>query len=472
MKNPFYITTAIPYVNAKPHLGFALELVQADVIARYHRLKGEDVFFVTGTDENALKNALTAQAEGISPQELVDRNARAFRNLKKTLNLSWDDFIRTTEPRHIKGAQKFWRATREEDIEERAYSGLYCVGCEEFKTTKDLVDNHCPEHPRVQLETVRERNYFFKLSNYQRKIEELIEKDALRIIPQERKNEVLSFVKQGLQDFSISRSRERAKNWGIPVPGDDTQIQYVWFDALTNYINALGYTDNSEEFEKYWQRNDAIAHVIGKGILRFHAVYWPAMLLSAGLNLPRQIVVHGYLTVRGEKISKSLGNIIDPLEVVRRYGTDALRYWLLREVPTFEDGDFTWEGFQEAYHAHLANGLGNLTARVMKLAEDNLSGPAPEFKAVLHVLHEFEIKKAMDVIWTRIQKLDKRINDEEPFKLVNVDEEKGKALIAELVSELASIARVLAPFLPETSEKILTAVRENRKPETLFPRIA
>src|SRR3990172_6810474 len=317
-KNRFYVTTAIPYVNAAPHIGFAFEIVQADAIARYHRSIGDDTFFLTGTDENALKNVQSAEKSGIPVQKFVDQNSQRFEDLKGALNLSFDDFIRTTEERHVKGAQIFWEACNPDDIYKKTYKGLYCVGCEEFKTPKELVEGKCPEHGTVP-EEVEEENYFFKLSRYQKQLEKLIEKDELKIIPETRKNEVLSFVRSGLEDFSISRTQERAHGWGIPVPGDPSQTLFVWFDALTNYITALGYGGDGKKFKKYWKENPQRVHVIGKGILRFHAVYWPAMLLSARIPLPSEIFVHGYLTVEGQKISKSLGNVVDPYALVEKY---------------------------------------------------------------------------------------------------------------------------------------------------------
>src|SRR3989344_1095214 len=310
MMNKYFISTAIPYVNSDPHIGFALELIQGDVLARYRRLMGDEVFFVNGTDENALKNAQAAEKAGVDVSKFVEQHAEKFKKLSEVLNISNNDFIRTTEERHVKGAQKLWKACKPEDIYKKAYKGLYCVGCEEFKTQKDLIEGVCLEH-RTKPEEVEEQNYFFKLSKYEKELLRLIESNEIKITPSSRKNETLEFIRGGLEDFSISRSRERAKNWGIPVPGDDSQIQYVWFDALTNYINALGYgislVGEDARFKEFWE-NGQTAHLVGKGITRFHAIYWPAMLLSAGLALPKEIFVHGYVTVDGEKISKSIGN--------------------------------------------------------------------------------------------------------------------------------------------------------------------
>ena len=337
----FYISTAIPYVNGSPHIGHALEMIQTDAIARFRRfqLGTDQVFALTGSDENSLKNVRAAEEAGEDVDFFVEEHANEFRGLIAILGCSFDDFIRTREDRHMKGAQKLWSACKPEDVYTKMYRGLYCVGCEAFYTEKEVPDGACPEHKKP-LEIVEEENYFFKLSNYQTQLETLIANDTVRIVPETRKNELVNFIRQGLEDFSISRSQERARHWGVPVPGDDTQVMYVWFDALSNYITALGYADDAELYKKFWVENDARVHVIGKGILRFHAVYWPAMLLSAGIPLPHELFVHGYITVEGEKISKSLGNVIHPKDLVDTYGTDAVRYFLLREIPPHGDGAY------------------------------------------------------------------------------------------------------------------------------------
>ncbi|MDI6734210.1 MAG: methionine--tRNA ligase [Patescibacteria group bacterium] len=483
----FYITTAIPYVNALPHLGFALEIIQADVIARFHRAKGEDVYFLTGTDENSLKNVLAAEENSKKVEDFVRENAESFKNLKNILNLSWDDFIRTTEERHTKGAQKLWSACKKEDIYKKNYEGVYCVGCEEFKTPKELINNHCPEHPNSDLESVKEENYFFKLTNYQKKLEDLISSDKIKIIPETRKNETLSFIKQGLQDFSISRSRARAHNWGIPVPGDETQVLYVWFDALANYISALGYVDESEKFEKYWQNNNFILHVIGKGVSRFHAVYWPAMLMSAGLKLPDQVFIHGYITIEGQKISKSLGNVIDPKEITKKYGVDALRYYLLREIPSYNDGDFSVKKFEDRYNGDLANGLGNFVSRVLTLGEkfggiDSLTYGQNEIlekiektkKLVDEKMLEFKFHEALACIWELISYGDQYVNEKKPWAIA--DNNEKEIVLANLIKIIEEVAKLVEPFIPETSEKISKSIENNKgiykvkKSENLFPR--
>lgn len=474
-KNPFFISTSIPYVNAAPHIGHALEFVEADAIARFERLKGSEVYFLSGTDDNALKNVLKAEEAGEETRVYVERHAKIFKDLLSALNISNDDFIQTSvDKRHTDGAQKLWSSLKPEDITKKKYEGLYCVGCEEFKTENDLHDGECPEHPGKKPEVVSEENYFFVLGHYTDTLISLIEADELKIIPNTRKNEVLSFLKGGLVDLSISRSVERARGWGVKVPSDNTQVMYVWVDALSNYITALGYAYDDERFKKYWQGNKRIVHVIGKGISRFHAVYWPALLLSAGIPLPRELFVHGYITVGGQKISKSLGNTIDPFALIEEYGADAFRYYMLRETSPFEDGDYTAERFKEVYNANLANGLGNLVSRVLKLSSEHIESiekwneEIPEVYA--KAIEEYRLHDAMDYIWKRIKDADQKITDTEPFKLIKTDATGAKKILRELVEEVARIGFLLAPFLPETSEKILQAVRDNKKPESLFVR--
>lgn len=480
-----FVSTSIPYVNAAPHLGHALEYIQADVIARRHRLLGDAVFFLSGSDENSLKNVQSAEKKGVAVKDLVDENSDRFFRLKEALGLSLDEFIRTTDRKHFLGAQKLWRAC-EKDIYKKKYAGLYCVGCEEFYKEDELVDGLCPEH-KTKPELVEEENYFFKLSGYQDKLKELIEKDELKIIPESRKNEILKFIESGLQDFCISRSSERAKGWGIDVPGDPTQKIWVWFDALSNYINALGYGEEGEKFEEFWQDNDARLHVIGKGIIRFHAVYWPCMLMSAGLNLPKALFVHGYLTVDGQKMSKSIGNVVDPLELVEKYGTDGVRYFLLREIPATGDGDFTVEKFEKRYNSDLASGLGNLFSRtvamVIKAGLDKDFKIEPE-KEFLEKVEEIKRKvddkflqfnETLSDIWEIVSFCDKYIDEEKPWEIK--DGEKQKKVFSNLLFSLSSISKMLKPFLPGTSEKMKGQLGENKgvfnikKGEPLFPRI-
>ena len=451
-----YLSTALPYVNSPPHAGFALEIVQTDVIARYHRLIGEDVFFLTGTDENSLKNVRAAEEEGVLVRKLVDRNAKKFYELKRALNLSFDDFIRTTEKRHIKGAQKLWLACKK-DILKKKYSGLYCVGCEEFYKESELENGLCPEH-QTKPELVEEENYFFKLSKYAAEIRKKIETDELLILPEARKNEVLEILKD-VKDISCSRPAEKVCNWGVPVPGDESQIMYVWIEALTNYLQP----------KDFWP---ADTHVIGKDILRFHAVVWPAMLLSVGLELPKKIFAHGFVLSGGKRMSKSSGNVIDPFELIEEYGADALRYYLLREITPTEDGDLTKEKFKKVYNANLANGLGNLVSRVMKMAEqfDGFAIEEPSWIGIEAYLDKMELNKAMDYIWERISQSDLYIQEEQPFKIIKEDKEKARAILWNLISALNQIAFLLGPFMPDTSEKILNVIKDNKMPESLFPR--
>ncbi|XOB42685.1 MAG: methionine--tRNA ligase [Candidatus Nealsonbacteria bacterium] len=492
MKNKFFITTAIDYVNANPHIGHALEKIQADVLARYHRALGEEVLFLTGTDENSLKNVQAAEKANVPVQEFVDKNAEIFKDLKKVLNLSFNDFIRTTEKRHIKGVEKLWLACKK-DIYKKKYKGLYCVGCEEFYTEKELVNGLCPEH-KEKPELIEEENYFFKLSKYQNQLKELIEKDKIQIIPETRKNEVISFIDSGLKDICISRSKERAHGWGVPVPCDLNQIIWVWFDALANYITALNYAEDDEKFKQWWQENNNKLHVIGKGILRFHAVYWPGMLLSAGLSVPDRIFIHEYITVSGEKISKSLGNVIDPFELVEKYGTEAVRYFLLREISPFKDGDFTYERLEERYNSDLAKGLGNLVSRVLSLAEKSEiktevlrveEAKNTDFQKKIDkaqakyrkALKEFKFNEALISIWELISFCDQYIEKNKLWE----ESENQKKHILYLLYTITNIAQLLEPFLPETSEKILCQIGmkiddkqyvfDIEKGESLFPRV-
>jgi len=495
----FFISTAIDYVNASPHLGHALEKIQADVVARYRRFLGENVFFLSGTDENSLKNVQAAREEKIPVRELVDKNAKKFYGLKKALNLTFDDFVRTTEKRHLEGAQKLWGACKA-DIFKKSYKGLYCVGCEEFYKENELENGLCPEH-KTKPELVAEENYFFRLSKYQDKLKDIIEGGELEIIPQTRKNEILNFINSGLEDICISRSSERAQGWGIDVPGDPSQKIWVWFDALANYLTALGYAKNGKKFQKFWQKNKNKLHVIGKGISRFHAVYWPAILLSANLSLPEKIFIHGYLTFSGQKMSKSLGNVVDPFELVKKYGRDPVRYFLLREIPPTEDGDFTYEKFEKRYNADLSKGIGNLVARVITMAKNSKSRfliskprrktfsflrgrqiPNPIFKTIIDktwknyqkFLDEFKFNEALISIWKLISFCDKYIEKERPW-----EKSKGqKEAIGNLLSAIKEIAKLSGPFLPETSEKILKQLtlrqgsgQETKKSKPLFPRI-
>ena len=494
----YYITTAIPYVNAKPHIGFALELVQTDVLARYHRLIGDDTRFLTGTDDNALKNVQAAEAEGISTKELVDRNAELFKALREPLAVSFDDFIRTSgEKRHIDGVQKLWRACqRSGDIYKRVYKGLYCVGCEQFYSEEELVNGLCPEH-LTRPELVEEENYFFRLSKYTDRLISIIESGELRILPETRRNEVLSFIRRGLEDFSISRASSRARGWGIPVPDDPDQVMYVWFDALGNYITALDYAYDGELYRRYWLENPHRTHVIGKGILRFHAVYWPAMLLSAGEPLPTTIYVHEYLTINGQKISKSLGNVIDPISIVERFGTDALRYWFVREVSRTEDTDFTWDRLVTRYNADLANDLGNLLNRTVSMIRRYREGKVPSPsdstdleqdlmqiaegipEKIYKYLDEFDLRAAITAVWDLVTRANRYVEESAPWLLARQEKNGDGAASSRLDTVLYSLAeslRVIAvhlsPFLPLTSSKILEQLGIGADSQAKWPDVA
>lgn len=470
-KNPFFITTAIDYVNAAPHVGHAVEKVLTDVVARYHRLMGDDTYFLTGSDENSLKNVQAAEKVGKPVDAFVAENAEAFKNLSQSLNLSFDQFVRTTEKRHFEGAKKMWQAFKAEDLYKKKYRGLYCVGCEEFKMEKDLIEGKCPDHQK-EPEIVEEENWFFKLSNYQEKLLGLIESGELKIYPDYRKNEVASFIKMGLEDFSISRSVARAKGWGVPVPGDESQIMYVWVDALSNYITALDYATNGEKYQQYWGSNGERVHIIGKGILRFHAIYWPAMLLSAGLPLPTTIYAHEYLTINGQKMSKSLGNVIYPDELVAKYGIDGTRYLLLTALPYSKDGDLSWEKMTEKYNADLSNGLGNLVSRTVKLAEGLNLVPQEESQseAMENFFKEYRLADVLEWVWTKVREANKFVDDSKPWELKKGNDEKLSVVMQELVDRVAIIGSTLKPFLPNTSEKIETALQTG-KVEPLFQRI-
>ena len=477
-KKKFYIPTSIVYTNRSPHIGFALELIQADVLARYHRFLSEDVYFLTGTDEHGVKVARAAEKAGKTPKEFVDAISKKVQALKENLNLSNDDFIRTTDQeRHWPAVKKVWLKLEEKgDIYKKKYKGLYCVGCEAFVKEKDLVNGRCPIHKKTP-EIIEEENYFFRLSKYQKELEKLIEKDEIKIVPETRKNELLSFINQGLEDTCCSRSRERLE-WGIPVPGDDAQIIYVWLEALANYLSALDYAINGDRFKKFWPPD---VHCIGKDIfVRFHGSLWPAILLSLGLFLPKTIFVHGFITVEGQKMSKSLGNVIDPFQLVKKYGTDPVRYFLLREISPTEDGDFTYEKFEERYDSDLAKGLGNLVARTIALAvnfktknsKQKIKIENPELKEKIKktqikykdALEEFKFNEALMAIWELISFCDGYIEKEKPW------ETKNEKVIFDLLFALENITQLLKPFLPQTSEKILEQLK-TKKPKPLFPRL-
>jgi methionyl-tRNA synthetase len=487
--NPYFISTTIPYVNAKPHLGHAFEFVQADAFARYHREIGDDVFFLTGSDENSLKNVLAAEAEGLTTRELVDRNVNYFLELRDALALSYDGFIRTSvDEEHIEGARRIWEALdRSGDIYRKSYGGLYCVGCEQFYSPEELVDGLCPEHHTPPPEYIEEENYFFRLSRYQEQLDRIISSGELEIIPDSRRNEVLSFIRSGLRDFSISRSQERARGWGIAVPGDPTQVMYVWVDALTNYINALGYATDSERYRRYWVDNPQRVHVLGKGVIRFHAIYWPAMLLSAGVPLPTTDFVHGYITLGGAKLSKSAGNSFDVLDLTSRYGGDAVRYFLLRDVPPTADADFSEERLVERYNSDLANGLGNLVSRILTMIDRYREGtipPSPAGDAAAEAVRRsaIETRSAVDVamrgydhraalvaVWELVRSANAFVADAAPWELAKAgEEEKLDVVLGSGAEALRQIGLALRSLLPDTASAILDRVAAADLPDSTW----
>jgi len=522
-----YLSTTIPYVNARPHLGHALELVQADALARHYRQRGDLVRFQSGTDDNSLKNVLAAQAEGVPVDTLVRRNAAAFAELAGPLALSYDDFIQTSsDPRHVVGAQRLWRACAERgDLYLKDYQGLYCVGCEQFYREAELSGRRCPEHGTVP-QVVSERNWFFRLSRYGERLHDLVSSGRLRVEPASRRNEVLSFIASGLEDFSVSRSTQRAHGWGVPVPGDPGQVMYVWWDALGNYISALGYGGQAGEYERWWRHSDRRVHLVGKGVLRFHAVYWPAMLLSAGEPLPTDVVVHDYLTTDGRKISKSGGGTPDPVALARQFGTDSVRWWLLREVPRVGDADFTVARLIARANADLAGGLGNLVSRTVTMVHRYRGGVIPGGAVppgggvdpggrvdpvgvvpgggqgqagdpgarrllaacerapglVDAALEEFDFRAAADAVWGIVDQANRYVEEVRPWHLARAQPDdpaaaRLDAALAVLVHACRCLARELAPFVPATAARVAAqctpARSSGRLPaaEPVFPRL-
>jgi len=471
MTSKYYITTTLPYVNSSPHIGFAMEIVRADVMARLHAALGDDVFFNTGTDEHGQKIYQKSIDLGIDPQKYCDEYAAKFSILKEALNLSFNSFVRTTDEHHIKAAQEFWKlCDTNGDIYKKNYKIKYCVGCELEKTDSDLADGKCPIHPNLELEIREEENYFFKFSNYQDKLLSLYKNQPDFVQPDFRQNEMKIFVEGGLQDFSISRLKTKMP-WGVEVPGDPDQVMFVWFDALVNYISCLGWPEDKAKFEEFWPG----VQVCGKDNLRQQTAMWQAMLMSAGLPTSKQVLVEGFITSGGAKMSKSAGNVIDPLEYVEKYGTDAVRYFLTAELSVFEDSDMTRERFEEAYQANLANGIGNLCARVAAMSEKENLKVLPEKlsirKEIVEKLDGYKFDEAMALIWEEIRKADALINQREVWKL---EGEEKIASLTELVKMIRQIGTDLVPFMPTTAEKILAqyGVEEIKKAENLFQRLS
>jgi len=491
-KKPFYITTTLPYVNAEPHIGHALEFIRADIITRSKKLSGFDVFFNTGTDEHGIKVYQKAKQLNLDPQAYVDQASAKFKEILPVLGMTSEiNFIRTTDKHHVMAAQAFWSLVKKNGdkakdgpyIYKKNYSIKYCINCELEKTESELVNGRCPLHPLQELEIIAEENYFFKFSAFQKRLLELYESRPDFVIPNTRLNEIRAFVERGLEDFSISRLATKMP-WGVPVPDDPTQVMYVWFDALVDYISAIGWPDDEVAgkkepgaFKKWWTETGGVVQYCGKDNLRQQTAMWQSMLMAAGLTPSKTVIINGFVTGEGGiKMSKSLGNVVNPLDVVKEYGTDALRYYVAREISPFEDSPFTLEKFKEAYNANLANGIGNLTSRIMKMAEANLK-PVSVIPVLsqefIDALDRYDIKSACDIVWAKISVLDVMIQKEEPFKKLKVEENKAQALelIDKLVKGLAEIALHLEAILPGTATKIQRCIKENKVPaEPLFMR--
>lgn len=481
-KNTYYLTTAIAYPNAEPHIGFALEILYGDVMASYQRLLGKDVYFLTGTDEHGQKMLKTAKEKGKSVEVFADEMSALFQNLAREWNISNNDFIRTTEARHIQGAQAFWKKVSENgDIYKKSYSGLYCVGCEAFKTEKDLVNGLCPDHNKAP-EELTEENYFFKLSRYQEPLELLFASRPDFVVPLHKFNEMKNILKSGLEDISISRVKEKLP-WGIPVPGDENQVMYVWFDALTNYITALGFgAEDESKFKKYWPG----VNMVGKEINRFHSLLWPAMLMAAGLELPHQVAVHGWITVDGQKMSKTVGNVINPVDLVRQYPLEAVRYFLMREIPFDNDGDFSHTKFTDRYTSDLANGLGNLTNRILTMVEKYSESLVPDVNEVNHdfidflkdkiwpayteAMNRWRFDLALETAFKFITHCDQIISDSKPWEMYKLgDVQKVHNLLYHLAEALRHIAIMVYPVMPQTAENIMNQLGLSFTEETKKP---
>lgn len=470
MKNKLYITTTLPYINADPHIGFALEILEADVAARFHRKIGVEVFFNTGADEHGLKIFRKATESGIEIQTYCDNKSRSFVKLKEALNLSYNSFVRTTDDYHTKAAQEFWKKCYENgDIYKKVYRIKYCVGCELEKTDSELIGNRCPIHPNMEIEFIEEENYFFRFSKYKEKLLSLYENNPEFVLPTKRLNEIKKFVDGELKDFSISRLKSKMP-WGIEVPNDPGHVMYVWFDALVNYISAIGWPNDIKKFNKWWPA----LQIAGKDNLRQQSAMWQAMLMSANLPSSGQIFINGFIGVSGRKMSKSLGNVICPSEMIGKFGLDGTRYLLLSFGNFGEDMDVSWEKFTEKYNADLANGLGNLVSRVVKLSEEIKESPNDKFEMpeiFQKMISKMELGKSLEYIWSIIRETNKYIDENKPWELAKNNQEKFEEVMKKLLYDIYNISQLIAPFMPETSEKIKKALKTKRA-ENLFQRIA
>ncbi|HEX6461716.1 MAG TPA: methionine--tRNA ligase [Candidatus Saccharimonadales bacterium] len=477
MAENFYVTTAIPYVNAKPHIGNAMDYMLGDTLARYHKSLGENVFFQVGTDEHGNKIALKAEEAGLEPQAYTDQMVPAFHVMLEALNVQYDAFIRTSNPEHKQVVQLIWQKLQPY-IYKGTYEGLYCVGCEAFVTPKEAAANNgvCPIHnqPYQQLS---EENYYLRLSEFSIQLKEAIETGTLDIQPIFRRHEILNLIEKGLEDISISRPKKHL-SWGVPVPGDDSQVMYVWIDALANYITVLGYPDG-ENFKTFWPAN---VQIVGKDILRFHAAIWPAMLIGLGLPLPKQLLVHGFVNVGGTKMSKTIGNVVDPIEIVNSYGVDAFRYFFLRHIPTLDDGDFTWEKFEAAYNGELGNELGNLVQRIAAMITRYQQGAIGKITRAVHdanayheAMQQLRLNDAFGEVWNMVRQLNGYLEEVKPWKVAKEnDEEHLQEILSYAAGSLTQIADLLAPFLPHTADAIKTCLGgETVQPieGVLFPKI-
>lgn len=464
----FYITTPIYYVNDRPHIGHAYTTVAADVLALWHKIQDDKVFFSTGADEHGAKIAAAATAAGKSEKEFVDEKSTTFKKAWESLNINYDIFLRTTDENHTQSVEKALSQLYDRKfIYKGEYEGLYCVGCEQYKTKDDLIRGKCPEH-QTEPQIIKEESYFFKLSQFQETLEQKISSDELEIEPEERKNEILSFLKSGLKDISISRKNVK---WGVLLPFDKDFSCYVWVDAFLSYLTGLGWKGKTGKPPKFFPPD---VQLMSKDILRVHATIWPALLLALELPLPKKIFVHGYFTVQGQKMSKSLGNVIWPEDLVEKFGTDGSRYLLMSSLSYGQDGDISWEKLTEKYNADLANNLGNLVSRVMKLNE-NIKAKAgrgkPRIKDLDGLHEEIKLKEILDKIWEQIAWANKYIEEKKLWELVKANPKEGKKVLSELLSLISEIAKDIYPFMSETSKKI-SAQLKTSKSEPLFPRIS